>query len=74
MPLIFKKTINLDTTSTKEGAAVTLMSTDVDGIATAIQQMHEIWASVVELAVAVYLLERQIGLACVLVVIPAVGK
>ncbi|KAM0816280.1 putative ABC transporter FUM19 [Seiridium cardinale] len=72
VPLIFKKTINLDTTSAKEGAAVTLMSTDVDGIATAIQQMHEIWASVVELAVAVYLLERQIGPACFLVVIPAV--
>ncbi|KAK6086081.1 ABC multidrug transporter [Seiridium cupressi] len=72
VPLIFKKTINLDTASAKEGAAVTLMSTDVDGISTAIQQMHEIWASVVELAVAVYLLERQIGPACFLVVIPAV--
>ncbi|KAK9420894.1 putative ABC transporter FUM19 [Seiridium unicorne] len=59
VPLIFKKTINLDTTSAKEGAAVTLMSTDVDGIATAIQQMHEIW-------------QAQIGPACFLVVIPAV--
>ncbi|KAL3428272.1 ABC multidrug transporter [Phlyctema vagabunda] len=72
VPLIFKKTISLDTTSAKEGAAVTLMSTDVDGTATAIQQMHEIWASVVELAVAVYLLETQVGPACFLVVIPAV--
>lgn len=74
MPLIFKKTTNLDTTFAKEGAAVTLMSTDVDGIATGIQLMHEIWASVVELFVAVYLLERQIGPACFLVVIPTVGK
>lgn len=71
--MIFKKTIDLDTTSAKEGAAVTLMSTDVDGIATGIQEMHEIWASVVELVVAVYLLERQIGPACFLVVVPAVG-
>lgn len=74
VPLIFKKTIGLDTNSAKEGAAVTLMSTDVDGIATGIQLMHEIWASVVELFVAVYLLERQIGPACFLVVIPTVGK
>ncbi|KAH8203470.1 hypothetical protein TruAng_002341 [Truncatella angustata] len=72
--LIFKKTIDLDTISAKEGAAVTLMSTDVDGIATGIQEMHEIWASVVELAVAVYLLERQIGPACFLVVVPAVAS
>lgn len=66
--------MDLDTTSAKEAAAVTLMSTDVDGIASGIQEMHEIWASILELAVAVYLLERQIGPACFLVVIPTVGK
>lgn len=72
--LIYRKTVDLDTASAKDGAAVTLMSTDVDGIATGIQEMHEIWASVVELTVAVYLLERQIGPACFLVVIPTIGK
>ncbi|KAF2995600.1 hypothetical protein E8E14_000809 [Neopestalotiopsis sp. 37M] len=70
--LVYKKTVDLDTASAKDGAAVTLMSTDVDGIATGIQEMHEIWASVVELAAAVYLLERQIGPACFLVVIPTI--
>lgn len=72
--MIYKKTVHLDTACAKDGAAVTLMSTDVDGIATSIREMHEIWASVVELAVAVYLLERQIGPACFLVVIPTIGK
>ncbi|ETS85549.1 hypothetical protein PFICI_03574 [Pestalotiopsis fici W106-1] len=70
--MIFKKTVHLDTTCAKDGAAVTLMSTDVDGIASGIEELHEIWASALELAVAVYLLERQIGPACFLVVIPAV--
>lgn len=74
MSLIYKKTIDLDTASAKEGAPLTLMSTDVDGIATGIQEMHEIWASIVELAIAIYLLERQIGPACFLVIVPAVGK
>lgn len=48
------------------------MSTDIDGIASGIKDMHEIWANVVELGVAVYLLSRQIGSACFLAVIPAV--
>ncbi|KAH7386613.1 hypothetical protein BKA64DRAFT_581162, partial [Cadophora sp. MPI-SDFR-AT-0126] len=53
-------------------AAITLMSTNVDGIATSIQLMHEIWVSVVELFITVYLLERQIEPACFLVVIPTI--
>ncbi|KAE9377881.1 putative ABC multidrug transporter [Stipitochalara longipes BDJ] len=65
-------TMRLGVTAAREGVAITLMSTDIDGIANGIKDLHEIWANVFELGVAVYLLQRQIGSACFLAVIPAV--
>ncbi|KAH8887988.1 putative multidrug resistance protein MDR [Thozetella sp. PMI_491] len=69
--LIFQKSLRLDTKETKENDAVTLMSTDIEGIASGIKGLHEIWVSIIELALAVYLLARQVGPACFLVIIPA---
>jgi hypothetical protein len=66
--------MRIGVTAANEGVAVTLMSTDIDGIANGIKDMHEIWANVFELGVAVFLLQRQIGGACFLAVIPAVGE
>lgn len=50
------------------------MSTDIDSISSGINDLHEIWASILELGVAVYLLYLEIGVACFVVAIPAVGK
>ena len=49
------------------------MSTDIDGIATGLQSMHDIWANTIEVVLAIYLLEVQVGVACIFVAIPAVG-
>lgn len=70
--LVFAKAIGLDADAAKESAAVTLMSTDVDGIASGLQKIHDIWASFIELGLAVYLLQRQVGAACFLVLVPAI--
>ncbi|KAI0126126.1 putative ABC multidrug transporter [Xylariales sp. AK1849] len=70
--LIFSKALNLDAITAKDSAAVTLMSTDIDGIASGLQSIHDIWASIIELGLAVYLLERQVGAACFLILVPAV--
>lgn len=69
--LIFTKVIDLDAVTAKESAAVTLMSTDIDGIASGLQKIHDIWASIIELAIGIYLLERQIGSACFIILVPA---
>ena len=58
----------------KEFAAVTLMSADIDGIANGLQNLHELWAAILEMGLGVYLLTRQIGAACFLIVIPTVCK
>lgn len=70
--LIFEKTMSLDASTARDNEAVTLMSADIEGIEPGVELIHEIWASVVELGVALYLLERKVGAACFFVVIPAV--
>lgn len=42
---------------------MTLMSTDVQKICDALSQMHEVWASMIEIAIATWLLSQQIGFA-----------
>lgn len=71
--LIFSKTLDLNIAAAKESAAVTLMSTDIDGIATGLEEIHDIWASAIELGLGIYLLQRQVGAACFLILIPGVG-
>lgn len=50
--------INLD-----ESAAVTLMSSDVERICVALQPIHDLWASPLEIALAIWLLQKEIGIA-----------
>lgn len=66
--------MGLGVTAASERVAITLMSTDIDGITSGIKDMREIWANIFELGVAVYLLQRNIGSACFVAVIPAVGE
>lgn len=50
-------------------AAVSLMSTDMERIILGLQFIHEIWAAVIQVSVAIYLLARQMGVACVVPVV-----
>ncbi|PHH80624.1 hypothetical protein CDD80_627 [Ophiocordyceps camponoti-rufipedis] len=70
--LIFAKVVDLEATTAKDTAALTLMSTDIDGISSGLQDVHDMWASFIELGLGVFLLQRQVGAACFLVLVPAV--
>ncbi|KAG5781755.1 hypothetical protein H9Q73_004573 [Fusarium xylarioides] len=70
--LIFKKTLKLKTTSTKDSAPVTLMTTDVEIIVGAGASVHDMWANMLELPVGIYLLYRQVGKPSLLVLVPTV--
>jgi ATP-binding cassette subfamily C (CFTR/MRP) protein 1 len=63
--VIYDRTKDLELASCSDAAAVTLMSTDIDRITSNIQQIHELWASTLEVGLAIYLLQRQIGWAAV---------
>lgn len=61
--LIYQKTLTLRLDEYSESAALTLTSNDIDNIAFGIQNMHEVWASLVETGIALSLLQRQISWA-----------
>lgn len=61
--MIYAQTVDLNLTSVDESAALTLMSTDVERIGLGLEDIHGIWAAMIEIAVGVFLLQRQIGLA-----------
>ncbi|KAF4779309.1 hypothetical protein HER10_EVM0002693 [Colletotrichum scovillei] len=68
--LIFKKTLSLDASIIKDSAPVTLMSVDIEAIAASMTFIHDVWAAAIELPVGVYLLYRQVGPPCFLLLIP----
>jgi hypothetical protein len=72
--LIYKKTLDVRTSSVRENAPVSLMSTDMNIIASAGETMHNFWSSFLELPVGIYLLYRQVGLTSLFILIPTLGK
>lgn len=60
---IYSQTLDLSVTSLDESAAVTLMSSDVERICEAIKSIHNMWSSPLEIALAIWLLQKQIGIA-----------
>ncbi|OJJ73699.1 hypothetical protein ASPBRDRAFT_41400 [Aspergillus brasiliensis CBS 101740] len=62
--LIHQQTVNTRAVDLGENTAITLMGTDVERIVSGSKETHELWASLLEIAIAIYLLERQVGVAC----------
>lgn len=73
IPSIHQKTLALDASDINDAAALTLISTDIETIVVGIVFLHETWASLIELGVAIWLLERQLGAACAIPVSTALG-
>ncbi|KAL7904095.1 ABC transporter [Trichoderma velutinum] len=62
---IYQDTTALRYDDIKDSAAVTLMGTDVERIYESLMQVHEIWASTIEIIIAVWLLMRQVSYAAI---------
>ena len=60
---IYRKTAHIQHVGDGDSAAVTLMGADVERIYTGLRLIHEVWANVIQIALATWLLERQLGLA-----------
>jgi len=46
--------------------ALTLMGTDTERIVDSFRSIHELWGSLLDIGIAVWLLERQVSAACVM--------
>ncbi|KGO44507.1 ABC transporter, integral membrane type 1 [Penicillium expansum] len=59
--MIYEKTLRQASGRCQETHSTTLMSTDVDRIVTGLLNFHELWASPVEIVIALVLLSRSVG-------------
>ncbi len=62
---VYRKTTESRLTASSDSAALTLMSADVERIILGCLNIHEFWANTIEVALACWLLSRQIGPAFV---------
>lgn len=65
VPLVYRHTMRLDVGAARGSAALTLMSVDVERISSGLQYVHEVWASPIDIGLALWLLKRQLGVAVV---------
>jgi ATP-binding cassette subfamily C (CFTR/MRP) protein 1 len=70
---IYRKTTEISLTALDNSAAVTLMSTDVERIVMGLKMMHEFWANLIQVGIATWLLQRELGLACVAPIALSIG-
>lgn len=71
--LICFEAVELDTFTTAGSATLTLMSTDVERICSSFENFHALWANPIEIIIAIWLLERQLGVGCIGPVVVVVG-
>ena len=61
--VIYKNTLKMSSSALSESEAVTLMNADVERITVGLRQCQELWASLYEIALALFLLHKQISWA-----------
>jgi len=62
---VFRKGLQLNVTPANDAKTVTLMSADCERIVRGLMDLHELWANVAQVAIATYLIQTQLGIACV---------
>lgn len=72
--MTYEQTLGSQPEDLTDSAAITLMGTDVERIATSLLGFHELWASLLEIAISLWLLGRQVGVACIIPLVIAIGE
>ncbi|EHK21751.1 uncharacterized protein TRIVIDRAFT_59905 [Trichoderma virens Gv29-8] len=71
--LIYETTLEVRLTVATDKAAITLMSTDIDQIASGLENLDVVWASPIEIALAIYILVEEISLAALAPVVVVIA-
>jgi hypothetical protein len=72
--MLYSRTAKLSITAVDPSASMILMSADIERITTGWQTFNDMWASLIEIALAIFLLERQLGAACAVPIAVAISK
>ncbi|KAK4216710.1 ABC transporter [Rhypophila decipiens] len=63
---VYEKTVlEIDASQADMDAPISLVSTDMEGIIAGVKDLHEVWANTIQAALTIWLLYRELGLACV---------
>ncbi|KAF2119372.1 P-loop containing nucleoside triphosphate hydrolase protein [Lophiotrema nucula] len=62
--MLYNKATEINLADVDTASSLTLMSADIERIVTGMQTAHEIWSNAVEVGLAIFLLQRQLGAAC----------
>ncbi|KAL6705718.1 hypothetical protein ACN47E_006507 [Coniothyrium glycines] len=62
--MLYGKATEIALVDVDVASSITLMSADVERIVTGMETGHEIWSNTLEITLAMYLLERELGVAC----------
>lgn len=71
---ILKKSLKLNVSTAKESGALALLSNDIESIISSLDQFYDLLAAAPEIAVALYLLSREVGAAFFLPISTIIGK
>jgi hypothetical protein len=72
--LIHSSTFRSGSSFSNDTTSLTLMTVDVDKAMLAFEDIHELWANVLHLGIAVYVLALQMSWACVAPIVVCIGK
>jgi hypothetical protein len=64
VPCVVAKTLQISLEKVNSAEALSHINTDIETIIPGITMLHEIWAGLIEVGIAIFLLYRQIGAAC----------
>jgi hypothetical protein len=65
LTVIYRKTTGISTVGLDDAAAVSLMSTDVERIVSGLTLMHDIWMTLLQIIISLFLLYRMVWAAFV---------
>ncbi|KAM5475001.1 hypothetical protein MauCBS54593_001472 [Microsporum audouinii] len=63
--MLYRKATDINIQDVDPASSMTLMSADIERIVQGWQTMHELWAAAAEVGIAIFLLQKQLGVACV---------
>lgn len=71
---VYRKAMSIRSTAASNAKTVTLMSADCERITRGLMDLHELWANIAQVAIATYLIETQVGVACVAPIAVTLGE
>lgn len=74
MTLIYSRSLRIQAGLNDESAALTLMSIDVANLTASLQALCDIWATVIEISIGIWLLASQLGWVCVAPLVIVAGE